>query len=197
MSVPGLNVRNTVLKYIDESESLKRLALRVFRIGGSPGTVDYYVLLTVKFCEWMKKPPDEAIKSEENWPSLINSYLDHLIVEENKARGTAVLSVAAVSKWLKVNGVAFNHDLIETPKIWCVERDRIPKKSELKKILSYANLAEKVQVLTAVSSGLRVSSMLKLRLKDVLLDRNIPVVVLSPEMAKDRPDKGFITFLRR
>lgn len=196
VSTDDLGLPVYIEKAIEADESQKKLAFRIYRRGNSVKTVIGYVAAVTRFCRWLNRSPDELISSKIDWAAVLNEYLDDLMVAQKLSGNSAHLAVASVKKWLKVNGV---HDVrwddVETPKIWHVERDRVPTKEELREILSYANLSDKVLVMFACSSGLRVGAILGLQIKDLKLDRNYPVIVMKPEMAKDRPTKGYISFI--
>ncbi|MHA1664971.1 MAG: tyrosine-type recombinase/integrase, partial [Candidatus Njordarchaeales archaeon] len=96
---------------------------------------------------------------------------------------------------------------------WNVEKERIPPREDLRLILSYANQKQKSMILTALSSGVRVSTLLALKLKNIkvymedesiisLLDfiksrrevkNEIGIIVVTAEITKKRQE--YVTFI--
>ncbi len=187
----------TISKYLDHhvqaNKSLEKLALRVFRKGGSSETVEAYVQDTVLFCRWLGMEPDKALQSKFDWSAMLNEYLDKVIVKDKLSRASAARRVAGIKKWLLVNDAPLDWKKVEMPKIFRRERDQIPTREELRAVLNSTSLPEKVMVLLAVSSGLRLSSILALRLKDIDMEAEVPAVRPSPETTKNR--RSFVTFM--
>ena len=105
------------------------------------------------------------------------------------------LMIASLKKWLKVNEVEVDWEKVEVPRVWLTQRQRIPTREELREIIGFGDLMDKAMFLTSVSSGLRLGTLTRLRVKDLRLEMDIPMTVLKPEMAKDRPSRGFVTFI--
>jgi len=62
MEIEGVRLEASISKVIEENESVRKMALRVFRMGGSSNTLRNYVVGVRGFCKWLKKSPDEVIK---------------------------------------------------------------------------------------------------------------------------------------
>jgi len=182
-------------RQIEQSQSLTRLAVRMYRRGGAARSAWIYSYHVVKFCHWLKLPPDDAIKTKFDWAAMINEYIDYLRVTTNVSPAYANQALASLKKWLRINGIDVGWGGVEGSRGWQVERDRVPTKEDLRKILSVADLAIKVLAEVAISSGLRLGTILSLRLKDIKMEFETPAIIVKPELAKDRPRRGFITFL--
>ena len=179
--------------HVQSNKSIERLALRLFRKGGSNRTVQTYVEEIIIFCRWLGLGPDLAIKTRYDWPAKINEYLDHLIAKQGLARATATRKAASIKKWFVVNEIDSDWGRIELPKTVRTETDQIPTRDEMKSIVSNANLSERVLVLMAVSSGLRLSTLSSLRIKYLDLNREIPSIRLPRELTKNR--RSHLTFM--
>jgi integrase len=183
---------------IMKSRSLSRLAVRVYRKGGSPATVGDYVKNARLFCRWLNLEPDEALAGapRRDWPRLVNEYLDYYVVKQGNAKTSARTMVAAIRKWLETNDVLSSRDLrwqgVDVPRYVRGEVDQIPTKLEIRAALSGGKARDRALVLMALSSGLRRGSLLGLRFGDVDLQREVPVIRPRPETTKGR--SRFFTF---
>jgi len=192
-SYPGLFPCN--LKVINENESVKKMAARLYRKSQSEKTVRAYVEALVVFSNWLKAKPDESIKKKYDWAGMVNEFIDHLITERKCSNATVSLYATAIKKWLVINEVPVSWEKLELPKIWRVERDRLLSKEELREILNGADLTSRVMILALVSSGLRVGALIKLKLKDVRMEYDTPLIAVGPEISKTR--EGYITFMSK
>lgn len=175
-------------------KSLEKLYNRMYRRSGSRATALNYVKCVKLFTGFLGyESPDQVLEAGIDFNEAINNWIDYLLFNRGVARSTINIYVAAVKKWLKVNGVKLEGE-IELPTSWIVERDRIPTRSELRKLYSVGSLTDRVILTLAVSSGLRASTIVNLRIGDIDLDNEIPVIKVRPEIAKDRPRRGYITF---
>jgi len=187
---------NVVKRKIEGSVSLRKVANRLYRKSGSNATVETYLAYLSVFFKWLNLKPDEALVSNIKWEDKLNDYIDYVIIEKKLSRNYARTSIFAVKKWLELNNILFEWNKVESPKVWLVERDRVPTREELKTILSYADLSTKAMILISLSSGLRIGTLLSLRMRDIQLDQDIPIISIRSEMSKDRP-RGYITFMSR
>ena len=181
--------------FMNGNESVLRFARRIYRRTNSRKTLLTYLYAVYDFTNYMDfESADKLLESNVDWVGVLNDYIDYLIYEKKVSRSTINVYVAGVKKWLKVNGVRIDGD-IETPQIWRIEKDRIPRREELRKLYQYGDLTDKVLLLLGISTGLRAGTIAKLRVGDIRLDENIPTIVIKPEIAKERPTKGYITFM--
>ncbi|MGD0639016.1 MAG: tyrosine-type recombinase/integrase [Nitrososphaerales archaeon] len=178
-----------------ENESLRRLVIRMLRRTGSNDSWHNYVKETVKFCRWAGKSPDELIKSEPQWATLLNDYLDELH-SKGLAPSTLSMAIWGIKKWLAVNDVEDMKSRawanVEVPKKRRVETDRLPTREDLRKILNAGDACDRVIVTLAVSSGLRKSSLFGLKLKDIDLSMDTPVI--KPPAEETKGKVSFFTF---
>jgi len=189
-------IKPWILRHVESDSSLDKLTKRIMARGGSPSTVAVYVKEVLYFCRWMEKEPDEAIATKQDWPRLVNDYIDYLIAEKKLATSVGSRVYAAIKKWLDVNGTLSARDsawgAVELPKLRRVVMDQLPTKPELRRILGAGDLAEKSLALVGLSSGMRIGSILALKVKDVDLERKIPVISPAAETTKNR--RSFVTF---
>ncbi len=180
---------------IDTDPAIKRFALRVYRKSESERTVKIYVQQVILFTRWLGKAPADALMSKLDWEAILNDYIDYLNIERRMASGSIFLAIAAVKKWLEVNGAAEKDGLkgVEMPRVYRTERDRLPTKEELRHILNGANLTDRSMALILVSSGIRIGALLELKFKHVKMDLDCPMITVGAEFSKNR--QGYITFM--
>ena len=175
---------------VTKSRTLSKMALRVFRKGGSSETVGNYAKDVSLFCKWVEMGPDEAVEAGLDWPKVVNDYLDYYVVKQGNAKTSSRTMVAAIKKWLETNEVLSTRDLawqkVDMPKYQRSETDQIPTKLEVRAALSGGGARDRALVLMAISSGLRRGSLLALRFKDVDLSREIPLIRPRPETTKGK-----------
>ena len=181
-------IKPWICQKIEADRSLQKLASRVLARGGSRYTASNYVKDVWAFCTWLRVSPDQALASKFDWPALVNEYLDYLSAEKKLAPSAGPRAFAAIKKWLSVNEALSTRDLawdkVELGKVETVETEELPGKEALRSILASGDLGEKTLALIAISSGLRIGSILRLKLKDVDLSREIPLVSPLPETTK-------------
>ena len=177
---------------IEASSSIRKMATRMIRLGKRPATISDYIDKVRAFCKnFLGLPYDEAISSPFDWEEKINAYLDDLAVR-NFSQSYVRGSLSAIRRWLSANNVKFE-DNIETPKKKNKERDRVPTRDELRRILHPTGIALKVQALLAISSGMRMGAILRIQFKNVDLNDEIPLVIVPDELSKGT--KAYVTFL--
>ena len=206
------------LKWIESDESVKKLAYRCYLKSGSADTVRMYIDGVIMLSKYLNMKPSEILKAKYDWEAILNEFIAHLVFERKIARSTALLYFQGVKKWLEVNlskeeWYSIDWRRIEKPQKWKVEKDRIPLKEDLRMILKTGNLREKAITSLAVSSGLRQSTLLNLKLKNIKVYMNgriitiieflsenkelgsdaLGIIVVEPEIAKERPEK-YMTF---
>jgi integrase len=177
---------------IEKYPSIARLneAIAGPRRLGSSGTVEGYIKGISKFLDFLKiNDPEIAIsriKSGEIKPGdSADLFIDHLL--KTYSHHTARNYVFGVKKWYDLNGIQVNWKKIEMPTASeTVEEDRAPTKEELKQILNHASSArDRFAIFALTSSGLRIGTLLTLRVGDV--DLNYPDVArLTVERKRGR-----------
>ncbi len=120
-------------------------------------------------------------------------YKDFLIkmASRNLAPKTVATWAFSLKKFFEANGIEIKEKI--KLRQYAIHEDYLPSKDDLKEILLRANLRTKAIILFLLSSGLRASELLELRLKDVDLNTNPPKVKVKSLISKHR--KGRITFI--
>ena len=86
-----LQVKPYIEGYIQANKGVERLALRVFRKGGSSRSASTYVENVKVFAKWLNISPDEALSKGLDWAKVLNDYVDVLLIKDNGARGDSLL----------------------------------------------------------------------------------------------------------
>lgn len=137
--------------------------------------------------------PDLFIERIKNGEIDANEVYKQYIVSL-ASRNLAPKSVAAwssgVRKFFAANGIEVKHVPM---KIYAIHEDTLPTKEELKNVLEAASLKARVCALILLSSGLRIGELHQLKLGDVELGQNPPMVKVRAIGSKER--KGRITFI--
>ena len=188
-----LALADSFQKYVDANKSLQRMVLRILRQGGSTETAQAYVYDVVEFAKSLGASPDEMLAQGFDWAAVKHEPLERIVVEQGVSPASAQRSVSGEKRWLMDNDVAVLWEKVEVPKKQVVESDQLPTKAELRVAYSAADLFDRVLMLTAISSGLRVGNIPKIQLKHVDLTREVPVVKVPREITKGR--KSFVCFL--
>ncbi len=140
----------------------------------SLGTAAIYSREVAKFCISLKMPIETAIRFSYDWSAIAGDY----IVQTQKTRqlGARRIIVSALNCWFKANGVHL-FEPINAPigKTW-KKAPPILSKKQLGDIVQFADLKEKTVLLIAASSGLSARMISELKLKDIQLDKEIPLI---------------------
>jgi len=170
-----------------EDPSIKALKLRLERRSGSGNTFYSYtvgVQIFLKVLDFKGQPKDfikTALEAGPLWvTNKLNEFVDKLI-EKRVSRGSIFTYFSGIKKWLIANGVAFDRNAIELPKMMREVVDRIPTKEELGKIYEYTLSNQMKAVITIlVSSGMRIGTLLNLKMKHVSfeIDKDILVFIV-------------------
>ena len=186
-----------IFRRIEAERSFQKLAWRIYSRGGSPYTANNYVVEVTYFCRWLGLTPAQALATERDWPALMNDYLDYALVERKLSPSTTPRAVSAMKKWLSVNDVFQSHDpawyRVERNRVGRVEMEELPDKAALRAILASGSAADRAMALVALSSGLRLRTVLQLQVKHFDLSREVPLVSPPPETTKF--GKRFHTFI--
>ncbi|HEX7259109.1 MAG TPA: hypothetical protein VF242_13725 [Nitrososphaeraceae archaeon] len=108
--------------------------------------------------------------SESERYDVISDYF--LYCRNVKKWSSSAINIAwsSIKKFYKVNRVTINWEYLEQykgKKNGKVVEDRLYTKAEISKLLDYADLREKVVILTLLSTGMRVGGLSDIRLKDI------------------------------
>lgn len=142
---------------------------------GSVGTVENYVKAVRKFVVFLGlEDPETALgklrSGEINAASQVDKFIDHVL--EKYAHLTVRNFLFGIKKWFELNGVKVDWDKIEFPTSAVTqEMDRAPSKEELKRLLNHASGSrDRTVILLLTSSGLRIGTLLSLKVGDVNLN---------------------------
>lgn len=193
LETPVSRLPKSFQKDVDANESLRRLVVRILRQGGSVETAQAYVYDAVEFAKYLGGTPDEVLSRERDWARTLNEHLDSLVVERGVSPASAQRRVSGVKRWLRINEVKADWEKVEVPKKQVVEADQLPTRDELKALYDAADLFDRVLMLTAISSGMRVGAIASVQLKHVDLTKDIPTVKVPKEMSKG--GKSYMTFI--
>ncbi|MEM4204785.1 MAG: site-specific integrase [Candidatus Methanomethylicaceae archaeon] len=177
--------------FVKNNESIKTVVMRVYRKSMSELSARDYATRLEYFFNWLGVQPDKAKNMKFDWEAKINEFIDELVAKKIAPR-TIRTWVAAVKKWMVMCNISINWHNVELPSVWNSEQERMMSKEDLRKLLTSADLLDRVIILCLVSSGLRVGTLTRLRLKDVDMNYDCPLVRVRPEIAKRR--QGHITF---
>ena len=189
--------------WLENSErSIKRMQRRIKgRKKGSDATVELYAFGVRDYLGSLNlESPDKAIQlmqqKKVDPTTTIDEWIDVLL--ERVSSGTARKYIGGVKRWLQVNKIPVNWNDIEMPVYESEEEDRAPTTEDLHTILNYIyHLRDKAVVFCALSSGLRIGTLLTLTWGDCnfdFFDDVVVVVVKSAPGRKIRGKKAFITF---
>ncbi len=111
-------------------------------------------------------------------------------------KGRAASSIrryhAGIKRWLETNRVKIDWNEVEylapLPKRRNVVEDRMPTREELRKLMNAANLRMKVIIEMATSSGLRIGTLIGLKVEDLDFEADEKVVLIKvrPELSKTK-----------
>jgi integrase len=185
--------REAVLKY----PSIARLSESVSgaRRMGSISTVESYVKAINKFVKFLGfKDPEEALSAiqsgQVNPSTKVDQFIDKAL--EGAAHGTVRNYLFGIKKWFELSGVKVDWERIEFPSgAEGSEADRAPSKEELKNLLNHASSArDRAAIMVLTSSGLRVGTMLSLKVGDVDFDSYPDVAKIKVERRRGRKFVG-------
>jgi integrase len=181
-----------------QSQELAKLKDMVYRISQSDETVESYVANFTRFCRFMGMTPGElleAVRCGSVRPeSAANDWFRSL---PHLAPGTRRTYLAAVKKFCDVNlpDMEFRWKRVEVGRKRTVEVDRPPTKEELMQMKQKPGAKGVIVMEMLTSSGMRVGTLAKLRLKHIDLDRypDVGVIHVPAELNKGRIP--YITFI--
>jgi len=181
------------------SASVQRMIERMFgRKRRSLNSIVHYVKSVRRFTDFAKETPD-ALLTKPNLKDLIDGFIDY--EAEDAVGSTTVAVLSGVKAWLSYNGLDADEifSQIDVPSVETLEEDRSPTLDELKKILYYCNIRDKTVVEIATSSGLRIGTILGLKVGDVDFDSYPDIAKVTVYRAPGRKLTGkkrfFITFI--
>ena len=142
---------------------------------GSVGTVENYVKAVRKFVVFLGlTDPEIALgklrSGEINVGRQVDKFIDQVL--EKYAHQTVRNFLFGIKKWFELNGVKVDWDKIEFPTSAATQEiDRAPSREELKRLLNHASGSrDRTVILLLTSSGLRIGTLLSLKVGDVNLN---------------------------
>ena len=169
-------MRKFAREYIEKYPSIARLNESIAgpRRMGSEGSVEAYVKGVRKFLEYVgESDPETALERLKtgsiNAAGKVDEFID--VALKKYAHGTVRNFLFGVKKWFSLNGVGVDWRKIEFPtSTETSESDRAPSKEEIKRLLNHASGArDRAAILILASSGLRVGTMLSLKVGNLNL----------------------------
>ncbi|MGB9854791.1 MAG: tyrosine-type recombinase/integrase [Candidatus Bathyarchaeales archaeon] len=142
---------------------------------GSEGAAENYIKAVRKFVVYLGlSDPEYALKRLRDGEIDANKGVDGFIdaMLEKYAHTTVRTFVFGVKKWLELNDVKVDWNKIQLPtSAAIVESDRAPTREELKTLLTHASSSrDRATILILASSGLRIGTLLSLKVGDILWD---------------------------
>lgn len=132
----------------------------------SKATLYQYVYGTYRFCQWIKKSPDQIIeeiilqkKTVDSYIKAIDSFVGDLQAD-NLAPGTINNYVKGAKALFRINGLTLTLPY-RLPK-YVKFSDRSPTPEELSRVMDIGNPKERVVISISALSGLRVGTLVKL-----------------------------------
>lgn len=165
----------SLIQFALENESVMKIAKYLLNYTtGSNATLYQYVFGVNRFCEWLKKNPDDIIREIVLDKTRIDVYIQHIdnfigdLKAKKRAPGTVNNYVKGVKRLFRANGInlVLPHRLSKRVKY----PDRSPTPEELSKVMDYANVKEKAVVSMLALSGMRLGTLVKLTYKHVRND---------------------------
>ncbi len=162
---------------------------------GSENSVENYVKAVRKFIDFLGlEDPETALKkfhSQKLDPSNnVDKFIDYAL--EKYAHQTVRGFLFGIKKWLSLNGVKVDWNQIEFPTGAEIrEVDRAPTKEEVKILLRNASSSrDRAAILILSSSGLRIGTLLSLKVGDVDLTSQPDVARIKVERKRGRKFVG-------
>jgi site-specific recombinase XerD len=144
----------------------------------SPNTRSAYIYHNKLLCKWLQKVPEDVTSDD------IKHYLAYLTRVKKRSASTLNFSISAFKflyrQIMKTDTVREQkrprHD-VRLPTVYA--------KSEIKKILNIKNLKHRMMLMMTYDSGFRVGELVKLRKKDIDIERKV-IIVKQGKGRKDR-----------
>ena len=183
--INGLSRR--LLIYTLSNKSLMRLAYHLVFLSGSTGSLYQYMINIKRVLDYCGYKPDDFIrdyKSDVSDRQVVN-FIKSFIARGN-SHSTAKVCVAVFKTFLRVNGIESKLDsLIVWPRMRPRYAPRAATKEEVRMMVNLApSVRDRAIVLCLATSGLRIGTLLSLRLRHVDLkairERKGPVLITVP-----------------
>jgi integrase len=162
---------------------------------GSINTVEGYVKAINKFVSFLGfEDPEKALAAiragQVDPDAKVDQFIDKAL--EGYAHRTVRNFLFGIKKWFELSGVKVDWERIEFPSgAETSESDRAPSKEELKSLLNHASRArDRAAIMVLTSSGLRIGTMLSLKVGDVDFQNYPDVAKIKVERKRGRKFVG-------
>lgn len=149
---------------MEQQQAIKLLESELRLRGFSPNTFRNYMRQNHDFLQYVNKPLDDI---DENDMKL---YLADLLNEKQSAPSTLALARSALLFFFN-EVLGNNFKKVKTPKI-PKKLPIVASKDELSALFAHLQLKSRLMVQLIYASGLRVSELVSLKIKDLELDQN-------------------------
>lgn len=172
-------MRKKPREMIEKYPSVKKIydSIAGSRRMGSEQTVENYVNYVDLFTKFLGfDDPEEALlelqSGNVNAGEKLDAFIGYALDDLGKSHSTVRSYTFGVKKWLNLSSVEVDLSKIEMPtSTETREEDRAPTKEELRKLISHASSArDRAVIFIASSSGLRIGTLLSLKVGDVNFD---------------------------
>jgi integrase len=178
------------LKYPSTCKMIERMKSK--RNPKSINTIALYCNAVLTYTKHYLKTetPEQALKQTKT--ETIDKFIDFLMESKGYTPKSVRVLFYGVKYWLETNNVKIAE--VQLPKSTIIKTfDRAPNRSELEKLLTFTDIRGKALIEIAVSSGLRLDTILSLKWKDISFNENTIINVQPLEGRKT--SKPFFTFL--
>ena len=195
-----------ILRWI-EYPSLQRMDQKITgpRRRGSPLTTRTYAWGVYYFCGGMGySDPETALEDLKAKRRVFVKEVDSFIetrLNLGNASKTVHAWLSGIKKWAIVNDVDVSGwEKIEQPRVETVEEDRAPKAEEVRALMDIENPRDRVITAIAISSGLRIGTLVTLRWREFDFDsyEDIGIIKVSKDVGRkfqNSKAKYFMTFI--
>lgn len=176
----------------------------------SKNTIAQYCHAVMLFTKYFRKMenPDQALP-KTNTKESVDKFVDYLIQKRKLANKSVRGYFYGLKCWLETNNVDTEClAKIELPSGAIVlTEDRIATKEELQKLMNFADIREKTLIEIAISSGLRLNTIVTLKWKNVVWNpytlledqptqnNNVPAMIKVEPMMGRKTKRKFFTFI--
>ncbi len=155
------------------------------------------VMIYTKYYMNVNTPEEALEKTKVDLFKTVDDFITYLMEKREFTSKSARTMFYGVAKWLEANGVDISPlERINLPKSTITKTfDRSPTREELQKLLAFTDIRGRALVETAISSGLRVNTLLGLKWKDMNFEQEYAMIKVEPEQGRKstRPFRTFIT----
>jgi integrase len=183
--------------------SVSRMLINIVRRRrGSFLTFRSYLRGVRRFVEYIRVGnPEVALEllRGANANEIIDEFIEAL-TGTDLSPSTIKRTYYGLQKWLAVNDVAVDWDRIDIPKVGGRTQDRIPTDYELRHVWNFMNLRDKALFGILLSSGLRVGTLITLRLKDFDFSTYDDISIIRVEGGEGRKlseGSSYFTFISK